>query len=102
MNVEWLFRGLVDFVRIRRESKASRAVHKQQEHPLIGQPFFFLHPCRTADFMRPLLQVAHAENRKLNYIVSWLSVVGPVVGLDVPLSYCEPLGSPSPATVAPD
>ncbi|KAI1905365.1 hypothetical protein AGOR_G00015370 [Albula goreensis] len=67
----------------------------QQEHPLIGQPFFFLHPCRTADFMRPLLQVAHAENRKLNYIVSWLSVVGPVVGLDVPLTYCEPLGSPA-------
>ncbi|XP_029687379.1 ubiquitin-like-conjugating enzyme ATG10 isoform X1 [Takifugu rubripes] len=27
-----------------------------QEHPLLGQPFFMLHPCRTEEFMRPVLQ----------------------------------------------
>ncbi|XP_056149661.1 ubiquitin-like-conjugating enzyme ATG10 [Lampris incognitus] len=59
----------------------------QQEHPLLGQPFFVLHPCRTEGFMKPVLQAALQESRQVNYLVSWLSVVGPVVGLEVPLSY---------------
>ncbi|XP_060764790.1 ubiquitin-like-conjugating enzyme ATG10 isoform X5 [Neoarius graeffei] len=59
----------------------------QQEHPFLGQPFFMLHPCHTEDFMGPLVKMAHAKKRKVNYIATWLSVVGPVVGLDVPLSY---------------
>ncbi|XP_061117061.1 ubiquitin-like-conjugating enzyme ATG10 [Conger conger] len=61
----------------------------QQEHPLLGQPFFVLHPCRSQDLMRPLLAAASAENRSLNYIVSWLSSVGPVVALTIPLSYAH-------------
>lgn len=59
----------------------------QQEHPLLGQPFFMLHPCRTEEFMRPVFQAAQQEHRQVNYVVTWLSVVGPVVGLDIPLSY---------------
>lgn len=59
----------------------------QQEHPLLGQPFFVLHPCKTEEFMRPVTQAAEEEHRKVNYVVTWLSVVGPVVGLDIPLSY---------------
>ncbi|XP_034039632.1 ubiquitin-like-conjugating enzyme ATG10 isoform X2 [Thalassophryne amazonica] len=35
----------------------------QQEHPVLGQPFFMLHPCRTDEFMRPLLQAAQLEHR---------------------------------------
>ncbi|XP_038573095.1 ubiquitin-like-conjugating enzyme ATG10 [Micropterus salmoides] len=58
-----------------------------QEHPLLGQPFFMLHPCRTDEFMRPVVQAAQSQQRPLNYVLSWLSVVGPVVGLDVPLKY---------------
>ncbi|KAM9321977.1 ubiquitin-like-conjugating enzyme ATG10 isoform 1-T1 [Pholidichthys leucotaenia] len=60
----------------------------QQEHPLLGQPFFMLHPCRTEEFMRPMLQAAQEKLRPVNYVLSWLSAVGPVVGLDVPLKYC--------------
>nr|AAI07647.1 ATG10 autophagy related 10 homolog (S. cerevisiae) [Danio rerio] len=66
----------------------------QQEHPLLGQPFFMLHPCRTEEFMKPALELAHAQNRRVNYIVSWLSVVGPVVGLDVPLSFSTAVSAP--------
>ncbi|MCJ8742385.1 hypothetical protein PDJAM_G00081450 [Pangasius djambal] len=66
----------------------------QQEHPLLGQPFFMLHPCHTEEFMRPLFKMAHAKKRKVNYIATWLSVVGPVVGLDVPLSYHTALIAP--------
>ncbi|KAG7221035.1 hypothetical protein INR49_031206 [Caranx melampygus] len=63
----------------------------QQEHPLLGQPFFMLHPCRTEEFMRPVMQAAQDQHRPVNYVLTWLSVVGPVVGLDVPLSYCTEL-----------
>ncbi|KAG8014355.1 Ubiquitin-like-conjugating enzyme ATG10 [Nibea albiflora] len=62
-----------------------------QEHPLLGQPFFMLHPCRTEEFMRPVLLAAQDQNRQVNYVLSWLSVVGPVVGLDVPLKYSTQL-----------
>ncbi|XP_041805700.1 ubiquitin-like-conjugating enzyme ATG10 [Chelmon rostratus] len=62
-----------------------------QEHPLLGQPFFMLHPCRTEEFMRPVLQMAQDQHRPVNYVLSWLSVVGPVVGLEVPLKYSTQL-----------
>ncbi|KAG7266791.1 hypothetical protein CRUP_034606, partial [Coryphaenoides rupestris] len=51
------------------------------------QPFFVLHPCKTEEFMRPVTQAADEEHRKVNYVVTWLSVVGPLIGLDLPLSY---------------
>lgn len=34
-----------------------------QEHPLLGQPFFMLHPCKTEEFMRPVLQEAQDQHR---------------------------------------
>ncbi|KAM5169757.1 ubiquitin-like-conjugating enzyme ATG10 isoform 1-T2 [Callospermophilus lateralis] len=59
----------------------------QQEHPILGQPFFVLHPCKTNEFMAPVLKNSQKINRNINYITSWLSIVGPVVGLNIPLSY---------------
>ncbi|XP_069818971.1 ubiquitin-like-conjugating enzyme ATG10 [Dendropsophus ebraccatus] len=56
----------------------------QQEHPILGQPFFVLHPCRTNEFMSC---IRGNTDRDGNYITSWLSTVGPVVGLSLPLSY---------------
>jgi len=61
----------------------------QQEHPILGQPFFVLHPCKTNEFMTPVLKNSQKINRSVNYITSWLSVVGPVVGLNLPLSYAR-------------
>uniref|UniRef100_A0A4W5KE88 Ubiquitin-like-conjugating enzyme ATG10 n=1 Tax=Hucho hucho TaxID=62062 RepID=A0A4W5KE88_9TELE len=51
----------------------------------VGQSFFVLQPCSTKVFMKPVL-VCHYQ-RQVNYIVTWLSVVGPIVGFDIPLSY---------------
>ncbi|XP_064338174.1 ubiquitin-like-conjugating enzyme ATG10 isoform X2 [Camelus dromedarius] len=59
----------------------------QQEHPILGQPFFVLHPCKTNEFMTPVVKNSQKINRNVNYITSWLSIVGPAVGLNVPLSY---------------
>ncbi|KAK2510715.1 Atg10, partial [Columba guinea] len=61
----------------------------QQEHPLLGQPFFVLHPCRTNEFMSSVLTGTRKQNRHMNYIILWLSTVGPVVGLNLPLSYAK-------------
>ncbi|XP_071657853.1 ubiquitin-like-conjugating enzyme ATG10 isoform X3 [Patagioenas fasciata] len=61
----------------------------QQEHPLLGQPFFVLHPCRTNEFMSSVLTGTRTQNRHTNYIILWLSTVGPVVGLNLPLSYAK-------------
>ncbi|XP_074056830.1 ubiquitin-like-conjugating enzyme ATG10 isoform X4 [Macrotis lagotis] len=61
----------------------------QQEHPILGQPFFVLHPCKTNEFMTTLLENSGKDNRNINYITSWLSIVGPVVGLNLPLSYAK-------------
>ncbi|XP_045856367.1 ubiquitin-like-conjugating enzyme ATG10 isoform X5 [Meles meles] len=61
----------------------------QQEHPVLGQPFFVLHPCKTNEFMTPVLKNSRKINRSVNYITSWLSIVGPVVGLNLPLSYAR-------------
>uniref|UniRef100_A0A1A8RH74 Ubiquitin-like-conjugating enzyme ATG10 n=1 Tax=Nothobranchius rachovii TaxID=451742 RepID=A0A1A8RH74_9TELE len=60
----------------------------QQEHPLLGQPFFYLHPCKTEEFMKLVLTAAEDKHRPMNYVLLWLSLVGPAVGLDVPLEYC--------------
>ncbi|XP_019739368.1 ubiquitin-like-conjugating enzyme ATG10 isoform X2 [Hippocampus comes] len=75
----------------------------QQEHPLLGQPFFMLHPCKTEEFMRPVLQLEREQHGQMNYILTWLSAVGPLVGLDVPLKYStlQPPASPPEACLQP-
>ncbi|XP_052069815.1 ubiquitin-like-conjugating enzyme ATG10 [Mytilus californianus] len=51
----------------------------QQEHPLLGRPFFMLHPCHTKDLMAQVTSIQDDGQR--NYLLSWLCAVGPVVGL---------------------
>lgn len=53
----------------------------QNEHPLLGQPFYHIHPCHTAKVM------ATVPSEKFNYLVTWLSVFGAVVGLKLPRAY---------------
>ncbi|XP_041359476.1 ubiquitin-like-conjugating enzyme ATG10 [Gigantopelta aegis] len=55
----------------------------QQEHPILGRPFFQLHPCHTADLMKQV----NSKLPQQNYLITWLSTVGPVVGLTLPLYY---------------
>lgn len=45
----------------------------QQEHPLLFKPFYFLHPCKTADWMKST-EVFECEV-KTNYTLKWLSFV---------------------------
>ena len=78
----------------------------QQEHPLLSRPFYHIHPCHTAKVMGKALQTqtnGHCSSEagsdqcagsprtcceKLsNYLLTWLSTFGPLVGLRVPMAY---------------
>ncbi|EDV23020.1 uncharacterized protein TRIADDRAFT_57861 [Trichoplax adhaerens] len=56
----------------------------QQEHPLLGRVFYFIHPCHTSNFMQII--TGKGSNEKL-YLCTWLSAVGPVIGLQLSPSY---------------
>lgn len=60
----------------------------QAEHPLLGRPYFQLHPCNTAKLMAQVLpQPAFGPAALRTYLISWLSMFGPPVGLELPLCY---------------
>lgn len=54
----------------------------QQEHPVLGRPFYMLHPCKTAEYLN-LIQ----KESSVNPLVSWLSSFGGAIGLNIPLNY---------------
>jgi ubiquitin-like-conjugating enzyme ATG10 len=50
------------------------------EHPVLNQPWFHVHPCRTAEVLS--LWMSDMERLPLeNYLACWLSLIGPTVGL---------------------
>lgn len=53
----------------------------QTEHPTLKIPFLTLHPCETDQ----LIGTCFLGSK--NPLVSWLSAIGPTVGLDLPLAY---------------
>lgn len=55
----------------------------QQEHPFTRTPFFMVHPCNTENFLKPVL----SGSSKINPLVTWLSVVAPLVNLKLNSSY---------------
>ncbi|KAL9255993.1 Ubiquitin-like-conjugating enzyme ATG10-like protein [Drosera capensis] len=61
----------------------------QQEHPYLNRPWYTLHPCGTSEVMRLLFHdgslAANIEVEGEQYLVSWLSFVGQVVGLRIPI-----------------
>ncbi|KAK2147443.1 hypothetical protein LSH36_552g01063 [Paralvinella palmiformis] len=64
----------------------------QQEHPVLHRPFYQLHPCKTGLLMALMreckdTQSSHGDGIIRNMLVSWLSTVGPVVHLDIPVQY---------------
>ena len=58
-----------------------------QEHPLLHVPVYCLHPCGTPQLMQLAAADAAPDRPATNPIVTWLSFVGPQVGIKVPLAY---------------
>ncbi|KAG2521811.1 hypothetical protein JM18_003847 [Phytophthora kernoviae] len=65
-----------------------------EEHPVLGKPFSFLHPCETAGAMQLLqaeVQCTPKAEAQLavevpHYLASWLSLVQPLTGIS-PVEY---------------
>ncbi|KGN44670.1 ubiquitin-like-conjugating enzyme ATG10 [Cucumis sativus] len=68
----------------------------QEEHPYLNRPWFKLHPCGTSEWMKLLfLSDASLFNNEIaieRYVASWLSVVGQVVGLRIPMEMLKEVG----------
>ncbi len=52
----------------------------QAEHPLLFKPFYFLHPCKTSEWMKSTELKASQDKReetkqKANYTLKWLSFI---------------------------
>lgn len=62
------------------------------EHPLLGSPTFFVHPCRTQDAMGPLIENVEesSKNRQaVRYLMIWIGLIGASVGLNVPTGVAQ-------------
>ncbi|KAK7251751.1 hypothetical protein RIF29_35219 [Crotalaria pallida] len=64
-----------------------------EEHPYLNRPWFKLHPCGTSDWMKLLFHGDPSSSKNgfvtEQYLVSWFSVIGQVVGLKVPLGMLD-------------
>lgn len=54
----------------------------QHEHPILGRPFFQLHPCHTETMMSKL-------NLHTGYLIAWLSSVAPAIHLQLPIQLAK-------------
>jgi hypothetical protein len=75
-------------------------VLSQDEHPLLGSSYYFLHPCGTPARMAHLVKVEKekeneegGEERRrekgLVYLVKWFGLVAPLLGLPFPMQFCQ-------------
>ncbi|CAK1549258.1 unnamed protein product [Leptosia nina] len=56
------------------------SVITQQEHPVFGRPYFVMHPCQTLELLASLPD-------SKNIIVTFLSLITPLINLKLPLEY---------------
>ncbi|KAK4028983.1 hypothetical protein OUZ56_022000 [Daphnia magna] len=70
------------------ESERLRSL-TQQEHPFLGEPWYHLHPCRTADMMDQIAgnDVGRVDAKR--YFIRWMSTVAPFVGCPVSHHYAS-------------
>ena len=57
----------------------------QTEHPFLAKPFYFLHPCKTRDWMKAT-QFTKASSSS-NFTLKWLSFVLASLGIQFDLKY---------------
>ena len=85
---------------VRKDSEMEWGTVTQQEHPILCRPFYHIHPCHTATVMGTTLQahgnetdehengmVTSGLSDKKPYLLSWLAMYGPTVGLQMSLNY---------------
>lgn len=58
----------------------------QVEHPILQQPFYMLHPCKTSVLMSAAAPEADLENQG-SFLLQWISSIGSAVGLTMDVEY---------------
>jgi len=53
------------------------------DHPILGLPFYFIHPCRTADLLKDI-QDGNEQITCQELLQVWIGLVGGVVSIPVP------------------
>lgn len=52
--------------------------NRRQHHPMVGRPFFCVHPCNTPEALGEIIGTRQVS--PLEYMQIWLGLVGPAVG----------------------
>lgn len=53
------------------------------DHPVLGCPAYFMHPCRTAEAMKQVSGGLNLEPE--DYLLRWFGLIGQGVGLEIPI-----------------
>jgi ubiquitin-like-conjugating enzyme ATG10 len=61
----------------------------QQEHPVLYKPFYFLHPCRTIEWMSSIRVQSDdiPSTKSTNYTLKWLSFILSTLNISFDLKY---------------
>ena len=57
------------------------------DHPITGTTAYFIHPCRTSEAMQAVSGDKNVKPEE--YLLLWLGLVGPSVGLTLPIAFAE-------------
>ncbi len=57
----------------------------QKSHPMFAVPFYFIHPCKTADALKEIAGELQVDVKA--YLALWIGLVGPSVGLMLPAEW---------------
>ncbi|EME39292.1 hypothetical protein DOTSEDRAFT_75124 [Dothistroma septosporum NZE10] len=66
------------------------------EHPIMGVPAYFIHPCRTQEAMAPLL--LDRDVKPEHYLMLWLGMIGGSAGLNMPVELAQHMTETSVAS----
>ena len=91
VRFSWSSGELVDHDTVRREvlgEKVNYDMVSMAAHPLTGLPWFQVHPCQTEAVTRAM-RGTEEEKEKCNFLVTFLSLYGQAVGLNIDTKYAS-------------
>jgi len=96
LPVDYLWKDFTTILHMEVDALNRLRTLTQQEHPFLGEPWYFLHPCQTAHLMTSigLTGATPAEE----YMTSWMSTLLPLFSCPVANEYAlnGPFQVPSP------
>jgi len=85
LPVDYLWKGFTTILRADDDALNRLRTLTQQEHPFLGEPWYFLHPCHTADLMANIGFSAATPAEE--YMASWMSTLLPLFSCHVANEY---------------